>query len=95
MTAEKETATTPHRSLPHARNALPRRSGTFCTSFPSADLWLGQAISQFGDALYFLVFVYMAEKLTGDPRIVGIVGVAQTLPFLLLVASCRRRRRPR
>jgi len=48
------------------------------------DLWLGQAISQFGDALYYLVFLFMVEKLTGDPKMVGIAGVAQTLPFLLL-----------
>jgi DHA3 family macrolide efflux protein-like MFS transporter len=47
-------------------------------------LWIGQAISQFGDAFYGMVFLYMAEKLTGDPGMVGIVGVAQTLPYLAL-----------
>ena len=47
------------------------------------DLWIGQAVSQFGDALYYLVFLFMVEKVTGDPAMVGIAGVAQTLPFLL------------
>jgi MFS family permease len=48
------------------------------------DLWAGQAISQFGDALYYLVFLFMVEKITGDPKMVGVAGMAQTLPFLLL-----------
>ena len=63
------------------------------------DLWLGQAISQLGDALYYMVFLFMADKLTGDPLMVGAVGVAGTLPFLLLslhagvVADRKDRRR--
>ncbi|MBC8101545.1 MAG: MFS transporter [Cytophagales bacterium] len=48
------------------------------------NLWVGQAISQLGDSLYYLVFLFMVDRLTGDPRMVGITGVAQTLPFLLL-----------
>ncbi len=48
------------------------------------NLWLGQAISQLGDSLYYLVFLFMVDRLTGDPKMVGIAGVAQTLPFLLL-----------
>ncbi|MBC8135852.1 MAG: MFS transporter [Fibrella sp.] len=47
------------------------------------NLWIGQAISQLGDALYYLVFLFMVEKVTGDPKMVGIAGVGQTLPFLL------------
>lgn len=47
-------------------------------------LWLGQAVSQFGDSLYFLIFLYMVEKLTGDPRLVGVVVAAQALPYLVL-----------
>jgi DHA3 family macrolide efflux protein-like MFS transporter len=48
------------------------------------NLFWGQTISQLGDALYYLVFLFMIEKITGDPRMVGVAGVAQTLPFLLL-----------
>lgn len=48
------------------------------------NLWVGQAISQLGDSLYYLVFLFMVDRLTGDPKMVGIAGVAQTLPFLLL-----------
>ncbi|MBC8143913.1 MAG: MFS transporter, partial [Armatimonadetes bacterium] len=48
------------------------------------DLWIGQAISQLGDSLYYLVFLFMVEKITHDPAMVGVAGVAQTLPFLLL-----------
>lgn len=47
------------------------------------NLWIGQAISQLGDSLYYLVFLFMVEKVTGDPKMVGIAGVGQTLPFLL------------
>lgn len=47
-------------------------------------LFFGQAISQFGDALYGLIFLFMVGKLTGDPGLVGIVGMMQSLPFLLL-----------
>lgn len=46
-------------------------------------LWIGQAISQLGDSLYFLVFLFMAGKLSGgDPQVVGLVGAAQSIPFL-------------
>ncbi|GAB4459361.1 MAG: MFS transporter [Armatimonadaceae bacterium] len=48
------------------------------------NLYLGQTISQLGDALYYLIFLFMVEKITGDPRWVGVAGVAQALPFLLL-----------
>lgn len=47
-------------------------------------LFIGQTISQFGDAFYYLVFVYMVDKLTGDPRLVGFVAAIQGLPYLLL-----------
>lgn len=52
---------------------------------PFRRLWLGQAISQLGDSLYFLVFLFMADRLGGgDSRLVGLVGIVQTLPFVLL-----------
>src|SRR4051812_33398009 len=62
-------------------------------------LWLGQAISQFGDALYSLLFLFMVDKLTGKAAMVGDVGAIQAAPFLLfgpyagLVADRLDRRR--
>lgn len=29
------------------------------------NLWLGQAISQFGDAVYYAIFMFMVAKVTG------------------------------
>lgn len=50
------------------------------------DLFVGQAVSQFGDALYALVFLYMVNELTGDAAMVGYVGAIQALPYLLFGA---------
>jgi len=47
------------------------------------DLWLGQVISRFGDALYYLGFLFMVRKVTGSDAMVGYVGAAETLPYLL------------
>jgi MFS family permease len=47
-------------------------------------LWAGQAISQIGDSLYMLVFLYVVDKITGNPAMVGYVGAIQALPFLFL-----------
>lgn len=47
-------------------------------------LWLGQAISQLGDAFYILIFAYMARKLSDSPAMVGYVGAVEALPFLLI-----------
>lgn len=50
------------------------------------NLWLGQAISQLGDAFYYVVFMFMVKKLTGSAAMVGLVGAVETLPFLLFSA---------
>ncbi|MBC8066411.1 MAG: MFS transporter, partial [Chlorobia bacterium] len=47
------------------------------------DLWLGQSISQLGDAFYFVTFMFMAEKITGQLAMVGIVGALEAIPYLL------------
>jgi MFS family permease len=47
------------------------------------NLWLGQAISQLGDAFYYVVFMYMVKKVTGSDEMVGFVAAMETLPFLL------------
>jgi DHA3 family macrolide efflux protein-like MFS transporter len=50
------------------------------------NLWIGQIISQFGDVLYALVFLWMVLEVTGDEGAVGIVGAAQALPYVVLSA---------
>ncbi len=47
-------------------------------------LWLGQAISQLGDSLYFLVFLFMVKRLGGSDAMVGIVGALQALPYVVV-----------
>ncbi len=46
-------------------------------------LWLGQIISQAGDAFYYVTFMFMVRELTGSTLMVGLVGAAETLPYLL------------
>lgn len=47
------------------------------------NLWLGQAISQLGDAFYYVAFMFMVKKVTGDVGMVGLVGALETVPYLL------------
>lgn len=47
------------------------------------NLWVGQLISQFGDVLYGLVFVWMVLEATGDPGAVGIVMAFGAAPYVL------------
>ncbi len=47
-------------------------------------LWLGQAASQLGDSLYFLIFLFMVDRITKNPAMVGTVAAIQALPFLIL-----------
>ncbi len=46
-------------------------------------LLMGQAVSQFGDALYFLLFLFVVDRLTGSAAMVGYVGALEAIPFLL------------
>ncbi|HVT12266.1 MAG TPA: MFS transporter [Fimbriimonadaceae bacterium] len=50
------------------------------------DLWLAQAISQLGDSFYFVIFAFMALKITGSPAMVGFISALETLPYMLLSA---------
>lgn len=50
---------------------------------PFRNLWLGQSISQVGDALYYVSFMYMVAQLTGRVEMVGYVGAVEVLPFFL------------
>lgn len=47
------------------------------------NLWLGQAISQLGDSIYYVAFMFMAQNVTGSFAMVGYVGAMEMLPFLL------------
>lgn len=48
------------------------------------DLWLGQAISMFGDSLYYVLNAFMIKKLTGSNMLVGLNGALECLPYLLI-----------
>lgn len=62
------------------RNSLP----TVVWIPPFRRLWIGQAVSQFGDAMYYLVFLYMIERITRSPEMTGYAGALMQLPYLLL-----------
>lgn len=47
------------------------------------NLWLGQAISQIGDALYYVAFMFMVKKITGQNAMVGFIGAVEVLPFFI------------
>jgi MFS transporter, DHA3 family, macrolide efflux protein len=47
------------------------------------NLFYGQSISQLGDALYYVVFMFMVAKITGKAAMVGFVGAVEMLPFVL------------
>jgi len=52
--------------------------------FPAfRNLWLGQTISQLGDAFYYVSFMFMVQKVTGSISMVGFVGASETIPYLL------------
>lgn len=52
---------------------------------PFRNLWIGQGISQAGDALYYLSFMFMVKRLTGSVTMVGFTGAAEALPYLLVM----------
>ena len=64
------------------RSVLPGANALKIKDF--RNLWLAQTTSQFGDAVYFLVFLFMARELSGSANIVGLVGALQALPFVLV-----------
>ncbi len=41
-------------------------------------------ISQFGDSVYVLVLIFMANKITENPIMVGLVAIMQAIPFVVL-----------
>jgi len=51
---------------------------------PYKNLLAGQAISQLGDYLYFLIFLYMVKAITKSDSMVGAVAAVQAIPVLLL-----------
>lgn len=51
------------------------------------NLWLGQAISQLGDSIYYVAFMFMAQQVTGSFAMVGYVGAMEMLPYLLVGPS--------
>jgi MFS family permease len=45
--------------------------------------WIGQTASTFGDAIYFIAFLFVAEKLTGNAMVVGLVGALSAIPYVV------------
>lgn len=46
------------------------------------NLWVGQVISQFGDQMYGLVFLWLVLEVTNSPTAVGIVGAFSAAPYV-------------
>jgi len=46
------------------------------------NLLIGQSISQLGDSLYYVAFMFMVGKITGKASMVGYVGAVETLPYV-------------
>lgn len=51
---------------------------------PFKRLWLGQSISQVGDSLYYVAFMFMVKKVTGSSAMVGYTGALELVPYMLL-----------
>ncbi|MHB8635607.1 MAG: MFS transporter [Fimbriimonadaceae bacterium] len=51
---------------------------------PFRNLWLGQSISQIGDSLYYVAFMFMVKKVTGSAAMVGYTGALELAPYLLI-----------
>lgn len=47
------------------------------------NLWVGQLISQFGDALHTIIFLWLALDITKNPAIVGYIAAIGALPYIL------------
>ncbi|MFM9873299.1 MAG: MFS transporter [Fimbriimonadaceae bacterium] len=47
------------------------------------DLWLGQSISQLGDSMYYMVFLFMADHVSKNPMVVGFVGALAAIPYVI------------
>lgn len=47
------------------------------------NLWLGQTISQLGDSVYFMVFLFLAEKISKSASVTGVVAALQAIPFVI------------
>ena len=50
-------------------------------------LWLGQAISWFGDSLYFISLLWLVQEMTGSKAMMGVVAVCRTVPALFSFAT--------
>ena len=47
------------------------------------NLFIGQTVSQLGDSVYYLVFLFLADHIAQDARVTGLVALLQALPFVL------------
>lgn len=54
---------------------------------PFRRIFVGQAVSQFGDAMYYIVFLYMIERLAQSTQVTGVAGALMQIPFFLFGVS--------
>lgn len=47
-------------------------------------LWLGQLVSQLGDSIYMLVFLFIVKKVAGEATSVALVAFCGAVPYVLL-----------
>jgi hypothetical protein len=50
-------------------------------------LWAGQAVSWFGDSLYFVSLLWLVQEMTGSRAMMGAVAACRTVPQLLQVLT--------
>ena len=48
-------------------------------------LWTGLAVSLTGDGIYLIAMAVQVIRMTNDPRALGLVGFAWTLPTVILL----------
>jgi len=61
-------------------------------------LWSGQAVSQAGDAIYFVALFWFMSQIGSSPALLGLLGLSESIPLLLfgliagaIVDRCERR----
>ncbi len=72
---------------PAAEGALKRPQPNFFTVLARRDfrlLWVGQLVSQIGDAFYWLALLITVNDLTGSTKAMGVTSVIVTLPILFI-----------
>ena len=57
-------------------------------------LWMGMAVSLVGDGIFLVAIAWEVYALWNAPAALSIVGIAMTVPTIVVPAGRRRRQRP-